>query len=89
MVKNGDSYIKTLFILLVEIVSEFSRPFSLTVRLTVNIIVGHLFCLVLFNIYEFSINLIFLSILPVIIEFFVFIIQRYIFSRLIFLYLND
>ena len=35
--------------LLVEIVSEFSRPLALTVRLTVNIIVGHLIRMALYQ----------------------------------------
>lgn len=46
--KGGDSYLKTFRILLVEIVSEFSRPLALTVRLTVNIIVGHLIRIMLY-----------------------------------------
>lgn len=46
--KGGDSYLKTFRMLLVEIVSEFSRPLALTVRLTVNIIVGHLISIMLY-----------------------------------------
>uniref|UniRef100_A0A1I7WD53 ATP synthase subunit a n=1 Tax=Heterorhabditis bacteriophora TaxID=37862 RepID=A0A1I7WD53_HETBA len=42
MSKEGDSYLKTFTILIVELVREFSRPLALTVRLTVNILVGHL-----------------------------------------------
>lgn len=48
MSKSGDSYLKTLSILLVEIVREFSRPLALTVRLTVNIIVGHLISIIIY-----------------------------------------
>lgn len=46
--KGGDRFLKTLSMLLVEIVSEFSRPLALTVRLTVNIIVGHLIRIMLY-----------------------------------------
>lgn len=47
--KDGDSFLKTFRILLVEIVREFSRPLALTVRLTVNIIVGHLIRIALYQ----------------------------------------
>ena len=40
--KFGDLFLKTLSMLAVEVVSEISRPLALTVRLTVNIMVGHL-----------------------------------------------
>ena len=46
--KNNDQFLKTFRMLLVEIVSEFSRPLALTVRLTVNIIVGHLIRMMLY-----------------------------------------
>jgi F0F1-type ATP synthase membrane subunit a len=49
MSKSGDSFLKTFRILLVEIVSEFSRPLALTVRLTVNIMVGHLIRIILYQ----------------------------------------
>lgn len=89
--KPGDTYLKTLRILLIEIVREFSRPLALTVRLTVNITVGHLVRIMLYQGLELRIGdqYIWLSILAIIIECFVFFIQSYIFSRLIFLYLNE
>ena len=46
--KGGDTFLKTFRMLLVEIVSEFSRPLALTVRLTVNIMVGHLIRIMLY-----------------------------------------
>lgn len=46
--KGGDTYLKTFSMLIVEIVREFSRPLALTVRLTVNIIVGHLIRMILY-----------------------------------------
>jgi len=38
--------------LAVELVSEFSRPIALTVRLTVNIMVGHLIRIMLYQLLE-------------------------------------
>ena len=89
--KDGDRFLKTFSILLVEIVREFSRPLALTVRLTVNIIVGHLIRMALYQGLEIRIGekYIWLSVFAIIIECFVFFIQRYIFSRLIYLYLNE
>lgn len=89
--KGGDRFLKTFSILLVEIVSEFSRPLALTVRLTVNIIVGHLIRIILYQGLELSLGekYVWLSVFAIIIECFVFFIQSYIFSRLIYLYLNE
>lgn len=89
--KDGDRFLKTLSMLLVEIVREFSRPLALTVRLTVNIIVGHLIRMALYQGIEIRIGekYIWLTIFAIMIECFVFFIQRYIFSRLIYLYLNE
>lgn len=89
--KGGDTYLKTVSMLLVEIVREFSRPLALTVRLTVNIIVGHLIRIMLYQGLELSIGdfYVWLSVLAIMMECFVFFIQSYIFSRLIYLYLNE
>lgn len=91
MRKEGDSYLKTFRILMVEIVREFSRPLALTVRLTVNIIVGHLIRMVIYQGLElFSGDVyVWVTVLAIMIECFVFFIQSYIFSRLIYLYLNE
>nr|UDL72530.1 ATP synthase F0 subunit 6 [Oesophagostomoides giltneri] len=91
MSKGGDSYLKTFSMLLVEIVSEFSRPLALTVRLTVNIMVGHLVSMMLYMGVENYLGekYLWLSILAIMMECFVFFIQSYIFSRLIYLYLNE
>jgi len=89
--KGGDRFLKTLSIFLVELVREFSRPLALTVRLTVNIIVGHLISGMLYLGVEtlLGVGYIWLAVLAIIIECFVFFIQRYIFSRLIYLYLSE
>lgn len=91
MSKSGDKFLKTLSILAVELVSEFSRPIALTVRLTVNIMVGHLISIIIYNLLELSLGdfYVWLAVFAIIIECFVFFIQSYIFSRLVFLYLNE
>lgn len=89
--KGGDTYLKTLVLLGIESVSEFSRPISLTIRLTVNIIVGHLVRRVLYQMFELmSIEKhVWVCVLAIIMECFVFFIQSYVFSRLVYLYLNE
>lgn len=89
--KAGDKYLKTLSILLVELVREFSRPIALTVRLTVNIMVGHLIRIILYQALELFLGdkYIWITLFAILMECFVFFIQSYIFSRLIFLYLNE
>jgi len=89
--KSGDKFLKTLSILAVELVREFSRPIALTVRLTVNIIVGHLISIMLYQLLELRLGNFYLWIIvfAILIECFVFFIQSYIFSRLIFLYLRE
>lgn len=89
--KSGDKFLKTLRILAVELVREFSRPIALTVRLTVNIMVGHLIRMIIYQLLELSLGdfYIWLTVFAIIMECFVFFIQSYIFSRLVFLYLNE
>nr|YP_009352224.1 ATP synthase F0 subunit 6 [Gnathostoma nipponicum]AQX44512.1 ATP synthase F0 subunit 6 [Gnathostoma nipponicum] len=88
--KDGDYFVKSFAMLAVEIMSEFSRPLALTVRLTVNIMVGHLISMMLYYFLEmFKEFYIWLSIMAIMMECFVFFIQSYIFSRLIYLYLNE
>nr|BAV82774.1 ATP synthase F0 subunit 6 [Oesophagostomum dentatum] len=91
MSKGGDTYLKTFSMLMVEIVSEFSRPLALTVRLTVNIMVGHLISMMLYVGIENFLGekYLWISIFAIMMECFVFFIQSYIFSRLIYLYLNE
>nr|ACM88518.1 ATP synthase F0 subunit 6 [Toxocara vitulorum]ACR38967.1 ATP synthase subunit 6 [Toxocara vitulorum] len=89
--KFGDGFLKTFSMLLVEIVSEVSRPLALTVRLTVNVLVGHMISMMLFQLLEFFLGFgyVWLTVFAIMMECFVFFIQSYIFSRLIFLYLNE
>jgi F0F1-type ATP synthase membrane subunit a len=91
MRKGGDSFLKTFIMFLIEVVREFSRPIALTVRLTVNILVGHMVSLVFYVLLESFLGnfFVFLTLFAIFIECFVFFIQSYIFSRLVFLYLNE
>uniref|UniRef100_UPI0030E330FF ATP synthase F0 subunit 6 n=1 Tax=Porrocaecum reticulatum TaxID=2161849 RepID=UPI0030E330FF len=89
--KEGDGFLKTFSMLLVEIVSEISRPLALTVRLTVNVLVGHMISMMLYRLLELTLGFsyVWLTIFAIMMECFVFFIQSYIFSRLIYLYLNE
>jgi F0F1-type ATP synthase membrane subunit a len=91
MRKGGDNFLKTFTMFLIELVREFSRPIALTVRLTVNILVGHIIRIVLYSCLELFLGNVFffLVLFAILMECFVFFIQRYIFSRLIYLYLNE
>nr|YP_007183191.1 ATP synthase F0 subunit 6 [Dictyocaulus viviparus]AFV32110.1 ATP synthase F0 subunit 6 [Dictyocaulus viviparus] len=89
--KTGDFFFKSFVMSLIELVSEFSRPLALTVRLTVNVAVGHLIIDLLYYMLEFFFGNFFfwIFIMSIFMECFVFFIQSYIFSRLIYLYLNE
>nr|AET08680.1 ATP synthase subunit 6 [Contracaecum osculatum A sensu Nascetti et al. (1993)] len=89
--KEGDGFMKTFSMMLVEIVSEISRPLALTVRLTVNVLVGHMISMMLYRLLELTLGVgyVWLVVFAIVMECFVFFIQSYIFSRLIYLYLNE
>nr|ADU78505.1 ATP synthase F0 subunit 6 [Baylisascaris ailuri] len=89
--KVGDSFLKTFSMLLVEVVSEVSRPLALTVRLTVNVLVGHVISMMLYQLLELYLGIVYVWVVvfAIMMECFVFFIQSYIFSRLIYLYLNE
>nr|QCS25194.1 ATP synthase F0 subunit 6 [Angiostrongylus cantonensis]QCS25206.1 ATP synthase F0 subunit 6 [Angiostrongylus cantonensis]QCS25218.1 ATP synthase F0 subunit 6 [Angiostrongylus cantonensis]QCS25230.1 ATP synthase F0 subunit 6 [Angiostrongylus cantonensis]WKT13325.1 ATP synthase F0 subunit 6 [Angiostrongylus cantonensis] len=89
--KSGDKFLKTFSMLMVEVVSELSRPMALTIRLTVNVMVGHLIVGFLYMSIEGVLGngYVWLMVLAIMMECFVFFIQSYIFSRLIYLYLNE
>nr|YP_009312565.1 ATP synthase F0 subunit 6 [Contracaecum ogmorhini sensu lato Australia]AOV63327.1 ATP synthase subunit 6 [Contracaecum ogmorhini sensu lato Australia] len=89
--KEGDGFLKTFSMLLVEVVSEISRPLALTVRLTVNVLVGHMISMMIYRFLELTAGAgyVWLTVLAIMMECFVFFIQSYIFSRLIYLYLNE
>nr|UWI71665.1 ATPase subunit 6 [Strongyloides fuelleborni fuelleborni] len=88
--KKGYNWFKAFFLIPIEIVSEFSRPLALTVRLTANVLVGHMlmqsmYYLVTFVSPLFIIGYVFL----IMMECLVLLIQSYIFARLVQFYLNE
>lgn len=89
--KSGDVFLKTFTMLIIEVVSELSRPVALTIRLTVNVIVGHLIVAMLYVGLQGVLGemYIWFTVFAIIMECFVFFIQSYIFSRLVYLYLNE
>nr|CAD90565.1 ATPase subunit 6 [Strongyloides stercoralis] len=89
MKKSGDGFFKTFFLLFVEIISEFSRPIALSVRLFANIMVGHVISACFYVFFECIFGFSFLIVFAIIFECFVFILQSYIFSRLVYLYINE
>lgn len=89
MKKSGDGFFKTFFLLLVELVSEFSRPVALRVRLYANIMVGHIITISLYLVLESRYYFSFFMVFAIVLECFVFVLQSYIFSRLVYLYINE
>lgn len=87
--KWGDPFSKRFFLIFIEVIRDLSRPVSLTVRLTVNVYVGHMLGVLLLYMYELSSFFFFVPMLSIFVESFVFFIQRYIFSRLVYLYISD
>lgn len=93
LVPNGTPIILSVFIVLIETISNLIRPLTLAVRLAANIISGHLLLCLLRNIIQ-NIPSMFIIILPFItilllLEIAVAIIQRYVFITLSSLYLNE
>lgn len=88
--KFGDRFFQTLLILPIELAREFSRPFSLTIRLRVNIIVGHFLRKgVYIIIFYFGLNRSFIFFIAIFLEIFVFLVQSFVFSILLIIYLNE
>jgi F0F1-type ATP synthase membrane subunit a len=88
--KFGDRFFQTLLILPIELAREFSRPFSLTIRLRVNILVGHFLRKgVYILIFYFGLKTSLIFVLAVFLEMFVFLVQRFVFSILLLIYLNE
>jgi F0F1-type ATP synthase membrane subunit a len=88
--KFGDRFFQTLLILPIELAREISRPFRLTIRLRVNILVGHFLSkgvYILIFYFGFKRRLIF--IFAIFLEIFVFLVQRFVFSILLVIYLNE
>ena len=88
--KKGYNWFKAFFLIPIELVSEFRRPLALTVRLTANVLVGHMLMSAVYCIVTFVSKWFMLAYIIVIpIEFCVLVIQSYIFARLVQFYLNE
>nr|YP_010535536.1 ATP synthase F0 subunit 6 [Alectorobius fonsecai]UYB78305.1 ATP synthase F0 subunit 6 [Alectorobius fonsecai]UYL27214.1 ATP synthase F0 subunit 6 [Alectorobius fonsecai] len=93
LVPNGTPMLLSSFMVLIETISNLIRPITLSVRLSANMISGHLLLCLLSNIIE-SVPKIFILILPfmvslLILEMAVALIQSYVFITLSSLYLNE
>nr|YP_010620349.1 ATP synthase F0 subunit 6 [Ethope himachala]WAX37325.1 ATP synthase F0 subunit 6 [Ethope himachala] len=94
MIPQGTPNILIPFMVLIEMISNIIRPMTLTIRLTANMIAGHLLLTLLGNsgsnlTYYLLIILIFSQILLLILEFAVAIIQSYVITILSTLYSNE
>lgn len=94
LVPIGTPFILIPFIILIETIRNLIRPITLTIRLTANLIAGHLLLTLLGNIGSkllllFIPFLLFIQILLLLLEFAVSIIQSYVFSVLIVLYFRE
>lgn len=88
--KFGERFFQTLFILPIELAREFSRPFSLTIRLRVNVLVGHFLRKgVYIIIFFFGLNTRLVFIFAILLEIFVFLVQSFVFSILLIIYLSE
>jgi len=93
LVPLGTPLILAPFIVLIERVSLIIRPVTLSVRLSANIIAGHLLIVLLRSLIQLSINFYLVSLIPLYILFLlelgVAFIQAYVFIVLLSLYLNE
>nr|YP_010535614.1 ATP synthase F0 subunit 6 [Ornithodoros noorsveldensis]AIZ58702.1 ATP synthase F0 subunit 6 [Ornithodoros noorsveldensis]AIZ58715.1 ATP synthase F0 subunit 6 [Ornithodoros noorsveldensis]UYB78487.1 ATP synthase F0 subunit 6 [Ornithodoros noorsveldensis] len=93
LVPTGTPMMLSMFMVIIETISSLIRPLTLSVRLTANMISGHLLLCLLSNIMQ-NFPLINMFIFPVMtalltLEMAVAIIQSYVFTILISLYLNE
>nr|YP_010535484.1 ATP synthase F0 subunit 6 [Alectorobius atacamensis]UYB78188.1 ATP synthase F0 subunit 6 [Alectorobius atacamensis] len=93
LVPLGTPMILSMFMVLIETISNLIRPITLAIRLSANMISGHLLLCLLSNIME-SLPSLFIIILPfmltlLILEMAVAMIQSYVFITLSSLYLNE
>jgi F0F1-type ATP synthase membrane subunit a len=77
----------TVFLTLVETVSILIRPFTLSIRLLLNLLFGH------YLVYYIRVGLLYLGfpLLPLVLlyEFFVIVLQAFVFSHLLVIYLDE
>jgi len=93
---SGTPVIIMPLLILIEFISYFARIFSLSIRLFANITAGHIllkilswFIFLLFNVFLLSVSGFFLITILWILEFFIAILQSYVFLILLCIYLNE
>lgn len=89
LVPEGTPFFLIWFLFLVELVRNLIRPITLVVRLLANIMAGHLLIVLLSKIVFFFPFFSFLYLFLNLVEFFVSLIQAYIFSTIICLYVSE
>lgn len=93
LVPLGTPLALSIFIVLIETIRNIIRPITLSIRLSANIIAGHLLITLLANISQDSFYIFFLSapilFLLLLLEIGVAIIQSYVFTTLLSLYFNE
>lgn len=88
-VPEGTPRYLTWFLFLIEIVRNFIRPITLTVRLVANILAGHLLIILLSKLVFLAPPFIILYLFLNIMEIFVSLIQSYIFCTIVALYFRE
>lgn len=89
IIPEGTPIYLTMLLFLIEIVRNFIRPITLTVRLVANILAGHLLIILLSKIVILApIAFIFYIVLNIV-ELFVSVIQAYIFTTMVILYFSE
>lgn len=89
LVPEGTPIYLTMLLFLIELVRNFIRPLTLTVRLVANILAGHLLIILLSKIVLFNLRFLPFYILLNTVEIFVALIQSYIFTTIIVLYFSE
>lgn len=93
LVPQGTPFVLIFFIVLIERLSNIIRPFTLSIRLTANIIAGHLLLTLLRrfipDFFLFYLVVLILQLILLILEVSVSLIQSYVFVILIILYLKE
>nr|ACJ69629.1 ATP synthase F0 subunit 6 [Enicospilus sp. MD-2008] len=94
LIPQSTPFVLMPFMVLIETISNMIRPMTLSVRLTANMIAGHLLLTLLSNSaynsnFMISISIIIIQILLLLLEFSVSIIQSYVFTILMILYIKE
>lgn len=88
-VPEGTPLLLVWLLFIIELVSNFIRPLTVTVRLTANILAGHLLIILLSKLVLFNISFLAIYAMLNIVEFFVSLIQAYIFRTIFILYYRE